>query len=114
MEPFGVSLTDQVYEGDVTIGKHSTIYASGTSIGRFPASSTNYLIFRDLNDQAEAFLANNNSSLDIKISRISNVPILGVLQVDADASSGSEAGRLAIYGDSSCLDSSHLKKGKKR
>ena len=37
-----------------------------------------------------------------------DVPILGLHQVD----SGPNAGRVALYGDSNCLDSSHMQKGR--
>jgi len=41
------------------------------------------------------------------------VPILGLHQVRSMSESGAEVigGRVALYGDSNCLDNSHLQKG---
>ena len=38
---------------------------------------------------------------------VDTVPILGIHQTTA----GSESGRIALYGDSNCLDNSHMQKG---
>lgn len=43
------------------------------------------------------------------ISKIQRVPVLGFLQSQAKEKSG----RIVIYGDSNCLDNSHLTKGNK-
>lgn len=39
-----------------------------------------------------------------------NVPILGVYQTVVKPSGG----RVVLYGDSNCLDNSHMQKGKKK
>lgn len=41
------------------------------------------------------------------ISEIHHVPVLGLLQSQAKEKSG----RIVVYGDSNCLDNSHLAKG---
>ena len=38
---------------------------------------------------------------------VDTVPILGIHQTSA----GSDSGRIALYGDSNCLDNSHMQKG---
>ena len=40
---------------------------------------------------------------------VDTVPILGLYQTTANKNSG----RLALYGDSNCLDNSHMQKGKR-
>lgn len=41
--------------------------------------------------------------------RVDKVPILGLYQTPQDSSSG----RIVVYGDSNCLDTAHMQKGKK-
>lgn len=38
LSSWGISLSDQVYEGEFTLGEHVGYFASGTSIARFPPS----------------------------------------------------------------------------
>jgi membrane-bound transcription factor site-1 protease len=80
----------------------------GTHIVRFPADG--YLIYRPLNDQGETIMQMPVSphmpqhQLDIESiikSTPISMPILGLVE----ASGG---GRVAIYGDSNCIDSVHL------
>lgn len=100
LEPFQVALGGKIYDGEITIGKSSTAvckllnlilffkYLSGTSIIRFPPNG--YMARFSLKDQSDDLLR--------KTQRIEpNVPILGLLT--------KEKGRMAIFGDSSCLDS---------
>jgi hypothetical protein len=44
---------------------------------------------------------------------VPGVPILGLHQVQPSSEAGAEisGGRIAVYGDSNCLDNSHLQKG---
>ena len=97
---YNISFGDQIYEGDYTLNDHTILYASGSSIVKFPKSKNSLLIYRDLNNQGEEFLFEKHI--------ISNkVPILGLHQIDLQLNSG----RIVVYGDSNCLDSSHLQKG---
>lgn len=110
LDPFGISFGDRVFEGDFQIGDHSTYYASGTTIIKFPQTSNGYLIYRDFIDQGEEFLLDSfNGTKNKKPSISENVPILGLYQTENNEKS--EAGRIVAYGDSNCLDSSHLKTG---
>ena len=109
LEPFGIQFGGRVFEGEYRIGEHSAYYASGTSIAKFPDSIDSTLIYRDLNDQGEEFIEDisiKSSSRKIK----ETVPILGLHQVEGE-SQDNQPGRIAVYGDSNCLDSSHMKSG---
>lgn len=96
LAPFGVSFSDNVYEGFFRIGHHEMYYASGTSLARFPPKDS-LVHFQRLKDQAQEIISNGTKNT------IRNVPILG-LHYPANSS------KLAVYGDSNCLDSAHLKK----
>lgn len=94
----------------------------GTHIAQFPADG--YLIYRPLNDQGEAIIQmpisphmpqQRHLNLDVHENRGKrrvdiesiikpqpiSMPILGLVE----ASGG---GRVAVYGDSNCIDSAHL------
>jgi len=96
LEPYAIAFGDTVYEGDFQIGEHLGFYSSGTSIIRFPDDEASYLIARDLNDEGHEILTE-------KKRPVNNVPILGLHQIK-------NGGRIAVYGDSNCLDSTHLQK----
>jgi membrane-bound transcription factor site-1 protease len=106
LRPYNIQFGDSVYEGNYQIGERKTYYASGTSIVKFPRSRDSYLLSRSLNDQAFDFLKNKQVSVD-------NVHILGLHQLKFDANSkmNFEPGRVVVYGDSNCLDSSHMQSG---
>ncbi|XP_071817777.1 membrane-bound transcription factor site-1 protease-like [Apostichopus japonicus] len=93
LAPWGMAFGDGVYEGDIQIGVQKTVYSSGTSIIKFPADG--FLLHRNLDDQGYQVI----NRVTVKAT---NVPILGVHQ------QGSSAGRIALFGDSNCLDSSHM------
>ncbi|XP_054278067.1 membrane-bound transcription factor site-1 protease-like [Macrosteles quadrilineatus] len=97
---WGVALSDRVFEGDYTLGEHSGYFASGTSIAQFPASGT--LVAVPLNDQGAEMVSKEETANSEK----ETVPILGFLQSHAQEKSG----RIVVYGDSNCLDNSHLTK----
>jgi len=79
-------------------------YASGTSISKFPAEGM--VIREDLKNQGHEVITGNTVAT-------AQVPILGFHQVQNVMESGVEinGGRVALYGDSNCLDNSHLQKG---
>jgi len=79
-------------------------YASGTSISKFPADGV--IIREDLKNQGYEVITGNSAAA-------AQVPILGLYQVRNMVDSGVEVsgGRVALYGDSNCLDNSHLQKG---
>ena len=119
LEPYEIAFTDRIYEGNFKIGEHETYFGSGASIGKFPVSNKNYLVYKELNDQGEEFIADasNSSAPATRASKTELVPILGLAQVNPEekilGTNELKAGRVAVYGDSSCLDSSHMDKGKK-
>ena len=71
-------------------------YSSGSSIIKFPSGGL--LIHQTLQDQGQEVIHG-------KADQVSNVPILGLYQHSL------ESGRIVLYGDSNCLDSSHMKTG---
>jgi len=99
LSSWGIALGDHVYEGEFKIGDHDMYYASGTSIVQFPESGI--LIKRELKDQGKEVLGETDTVLK-------DVPILGLLQTTMNENSG----KVIVYGDSNCLDNSHLEKGK--
>lgn len=95
---WGVAFSDGVYEGDFTLGERDMHYATGTSLAHFPAHGT--VIRTSLQDHAREML-------EAETQTVPDVPILGLLQTQSE---DTEAGRLVVYGDSNCLDNSHLQK----
>ena len=114
---WGIAFTDDAFEGDFSLGDHAMHYATGTSLGKFPKDG---IVFRT------TLLDLANEMLELEKVKRNSVPILGILQTskpnDAlnDISEEDEtpdketwriqkgAGRIAVYGDSNCLDNSHL------
>ncbi|XP_018320423.1 membrane-bound transcription factor site-1 protease isoform X2 [Agrilus planipennis] len=96
---WGIAFGDKVFEGSFIFGEHDMYYASGTSIAKFPPEGL--LISKKLKDQGRKLLGAESES-ELK----HEVPILGLLQTKASDTSG----RVAVYGDSNCLDTSHLER----
>ncbi|KAK8294820.1 hypothetical protein E1A91_D05G026000v1 [Gossypium mustelinum] len=96
LEPFGIAFGDKILNGDFSIdGEHSR-YASGTDIVRFPRDG--YIHSFPFLDSSESG-ATQNVLLNSGMNKADS-PILGLL----DAGEG----HIAVYGDSNCLDSSHM------
>ncbi|KAG5320863.1 MBTP1 protease, partial [Acromyrmex heyeri] len=124
---WGVAFSDEVRNGQFTLGQHApVIFASGTTLTRFPKDGI--VLYADLYDQGQELLEKKSG-----ISTL--VPILGLLQVtnendvevafnvkfhnEIQADQNGEknvkdqtsmSGRLVVYGDSNCIDDSHLQK----
>lgn len=96
---WGIEFGDKIFEGDFKLGDHEMYYASGTNVAKFPDGGL--LVARHLKDQAFQFLGQTNESDQKHL-----VAVLGLLQTKATEKSG----RIVVYGDSNCLDGSHLKK----
>ncbi|XP_067931787.1 membrane-bound transcription factor site-1 protease-like [Watersipora subatra] len=97
LSAFNISFSDSVYEGSYKIERHEMYYASGTSIADFPE---NGLVITELL---------KNQGLEVVegvVTTHKQVPILGLYE----NRSTPLAGRIAVYGDSNCLDSSHMAK----
>lgn len=109
LKPWNISFGDLVFEGDFKLGGHEMYYASGSSITSFPADGLQ--IRRNLNDQGKEII-------DKKLVKLKDVPILGLYSTEFNKKQQNlhppirkhSEGRIAVYGDSSCLDSAHLQK----
>uniref|UniRef100_A0A8W8JSW4 Membrane-bound transcription factor site-1 protease n=1 Tax=Magallana gigas TaxID=29159 RepID=A0A8W8JSW4_MAGGI len=97
LAPLGMAFSDKVYEGDFTLGDHDMYYASGTSLAKFPDDGI--IVTQTLKDQGHEVLKGSSVLNE-------NVPILGVYQTVVQPSGG----RVVLYGDSNCLDNSHMQK----
>ncbi|CAH0547704.1 unnamed protein product [Brassicogethes aeneus] len=92
---WGVQLGDRVFEGHFKLNDHDMYYASGTSIKKFPEEGV--LIAASLNDQGVQIIG----EVDTEKYK---VPVLGLLQ----SKSTDKSGRIVVYGDSNCIDGSHI------
>ncbi|XP_026479384.1 LOW QUALITY PROTEIN: membrane-bound transcription factor site-1 protease-like [Ctenocephalides felis] len=106
---WNVTLGDTVYHGYFKLGDHNMYYASGTSIINFPLDS-GVVVTSSLIDQGQVLL----SEKFIKDETKDVAVILGLMQTqvlnrtDSKTNSDIIPGRLVVYGDSSCLDTSHI------
>ncbi|GAB2268270.1 Membrane-bound transcription factor site-1 protease [Dionaea muscipula] len=95
LAPFGIAFGDKILNGDFTIDGAQSRYASGTNILKFPAGGyVHSFPFLDSSDSGGP--QNVLASSFIK----ADSPILGFLELGE--------GRISVYGDSNCLDSSHM------
>ncbi|XP_057785482.1 subtilisin-like protease SBT6.1 isoform X1 [Salvia miltiorrhiza] len=96
LSPFGIAFGDKILNGDFVINGEQSRYASGTDVVKFPKGG--YLHRFPFLDSSESGATQN-----VLLSGMSKAdsPILGLLEVG-------EEGRIAVYGDSNCLDSSHM------
>ncbi|XP_015585163.1 membrane-bound transcription factor site-1 protease isoform X2 [Cephus cinctus] len=128
---WGVAFGDWVRDGQFALGQHPPVtFASGTTIARFPMEGE--VLHAELRDQGQELLS------ETQLGTSSFVPILGLLQTksqetvnrvynnaeneipdpeekEAQAAHEKEkinnaAGRIVVYGDSNCIDDSHLQK----
>uniref|UniRef100_A0A8C6T843 Membrane-bound transcription factor site-1 protease n=1 Tax=Neogobius melanostomus TaxID=47308 RepID=A0A8C6T843_9GOBI len=93
---WGMAFSDGLYEGDFTLADHDMYYASGCSIARFPEDGI--VIAKNLKDQGLEVLQQETAVVEA-------VPILGLYQTPSEG-----GGRIALYGDSNCIDDSHRQK----
>eukprot|EP00941_MAST-03F_sp_MAST-3F-sp1_P000789 g789.t1 len=101
LAPFGIALSNQVYDGDVILPhvKRRFQYSSGGSIARFPKGGK--LFKADLRDFGTALINNPETRRNGKLKR--GIPILGMLDVEESG------GRIFVMGDSACIDNANLK-----
>ncbi|KAL3327841.1 hypothetical protein AABB24_035488 [Solanum stoloniferum] len=92
---FGIAFGNKILNGDFVLNGEQSRYASGTDILKFPRGG--YLHSFPFMDSSESGATQN-----ILLSGMTktDTPILGFLEVGR--------GRIAVYGDSNCLDSSHM------
>lgn len=94
LAPFGIQLGSRVFSGDFFAGDRQGFFASGTSIVEFPERGILY----------SAPLEQESPGATLEdVEKRPN--ILGLLQLNPH-SENETAGRIAVFGDSSCLDSS--------
>ncbi|KAA8534974.1 hypothetical protein F0562_029977 [Nyssa sinensis] len=95
LAPFGIAFGDKILNGDFSIDGEQSRYASGTNIVKFPGGG--YVHSFSLLDTSESGATQN--ILSSGMAKAASA-ILGLLEVSG--------GRIAVYGDSNCLDSSHM------
>lgn len=91
---FGIMLSDTVYKGKLELGHESAHFASGTSILRFPQGGMVH---------AQELSAFDGDSHLHKTDAV----VLGIIDLSSTSVEVPlpTAGRIAVYGDSTCLDS---------
>ncbi|PKA67192.1 membrane-bound transcription factor site-1 protease [Apostasia shenzhenica] len=89
--PLGIAFGDRILNGDFSINGEQSHYASGTDIIKFPGGG--YVHSFEFQDNSESS-ATQNSGISKDFS------VLGFTEIGA--------GRVVVYGDSNCLDSSHM------
>ncbi|XP_048321054.2 subtilisin-like protease SBT6.1 isoform X2 [Ziziphus jujuba] len=96
LAPFGIAFGDKILNGDYSMDGEQSRYASGTDIVRFPRGG--YVHRFPFLDSSESGATQN--VLRTPEMTVADSPILGLTEVGE--------GRVAVYGDSNCLDSSHM------
>ncbi|XXG55876.1 hypothetical protein AAC387_Pa03g3436 [Persea americana] len=93
---FGIAFGDKILNGDFSIYGEQIHYASGADIVKFPGGS--YVHSFELQDTSEGG-ATKNIWQTSDVSKGEST-VLGLVEMGG--------GRIAVYGDSNCLDSSHM------
>jgi subtilisin family serine protease len=93
----GVAFGDRVFKGAVELSHGSVSYASGTCLTHFPQGG--FLLSAKLEDAT--------LDGDVLHKQTYAVPILGAYDTRLGFPKFASAGRVAVFGDSSCLDDSH-------
>ncbi|XP_071742321.1 subtilisin-like protease SBT6.1 [Rutidosis leptorrhynchoides] len=95
LAPFGIAFGDKILNGDFNLNDELIRYASGTNIAKFPGGG--YVHRFPFYDSSESGATHSflTSGSDNAYSAI-----LGLVEVGGS--------RIAVYGDSNCLDSSHM------
>ncbi|KAJ4958200.1 hypothetical protein NE237_025311 [Protea cynaroides] len=96
LAPFGIAFGDKILNGDFSIDGEQSRYASGSNIVKFPRGG--YLHSFPFQDTSESGATQN--ILQTSGMTRADSPILGLVEV--------AGGRIAVYGDSNCLDGSHM------
>lgn len=95
LAPLGIAFGDKILNGDFSVTGEQSRYASGTNIVKFPRGG--YVHSFHFSDDSESGATQN---ILVSSTTKADTPILGFLEVSS--------GRVAVYGDSNCLDSSHM------
>lgn len=94
LAPWGMSLSDEVLEGEFSLATRTVSYLSGAGIAQWPPGGQ--LIAREMSDQGSEVISGSSVMVE-------DVPVLGFYQTPPES-----GGRIAVFGDSNCLDSAHL------
>ncbi|KAL0019909.1 hypothetical protein WJX77_006101 [Trebouxia sp. C0004] len=94
LSPFGIAFGDAILEGQVPLEPDKPYYASGANIVRFPAGG--HLHGWQLADKATEGVSRS----------VGNLGGPGAIHAVLGLATH-QSGRIAVYGDSNCLDSSH-------
>jgi len=107
LSKYKISFGKTVYDGRASIGDSIFYFASGAGISTFPKNGI--LIPFELSDQSQEILENKKE--------IQKVPIIGLYEIPPELSdslsppdqnqANNHTGRIVVFGDSSCLDSSN-------
>ena len=116
LKPFGFAFGDRILNGAATMNGQAVAIASGANIARAPAGA--YLHKAFIADKApkgagsssaggKAAVSGGNGNKEHAVAAFFQAP--GAEPTDSQSSTNAKsvAGRLAVYGDSNCLDSSH-------
>ena len=103
LEPFDIALSSSVWEGTARISDAlEVVYKTGASLLSFPTGGQVFFSTTPLNDMVQASTLRKKSKKNYgKRVMVKNVPILGITDYHSGA-------RIAVFGDSGCIDSSHL------
>ncbi|XP_017036572.1 membrane-bound transcription factor site-1 protease [Drosophila kikkawai] len=139
LKPFGIGFGDFVGEGHFKLGDHSMYYASGATIVQFPNNPGDILVGTKLNDQGLSIINSKTPAkvgkeylpilgmFQTTVNRVEPISTeyskyinRGLLFRKSNRSISfdkmihntppNSEGRIAVYGDSNCLDSTHLEK----
>ena len=96
---FGIALGSSVFAGDLQLLNKTISYFSGSYIIKFPK---NGLLFTfDLFNESDLILTSKNKRKEAN----QHIPIIGLLKKVYGMES---SGKIIVYGDSNCIDSSYL------
>lgn len=98
LKPFGIAFGDTILNGAFSLVGERSHYASGTDIAMFPEGGFVHRF---------SFEDNYNNSTAHNLLQVAGMvkagyPILGILELS------DRTARIAVYGDSNCLDTSHM------
>ncbi|KAL3675240.1 hypothetical protein R1sor_025188 [Riccia sorocarpa] len=96
LAPFGIAFGDTILSGAFSIGGERAHYASGTDIKKFPAGGFVHRFLFQETSGTNSGITSSRTSVKAQVESA----ILGAVEAGR--------GRIAVYGDSNCLDSSHI------
>ncbi|KAL2607535.1 hypothetical protein R1flu_026108 [Riccia fluitans] len=96
LAPFGIAFGDTILSGAFSIGGERAHYASGTDIRKFPAGGFVHRFLFQETSGTNSGITSSRTSVKAQVESA----ILGAVEAGR--------GRIAVYGDSNCLDSSHI------